>query len=194
MSQRSLCDIELLATGAFSPLERFMGQADYANVVEEMRLADGTVFSIPITLPVDESIRQWSGKEIALRSSTNGFIAVMFVEVFEWDCRLEAAEVCATTDARRPLVAEMASWPRYYASGPLKMLDLPKHYDFPEIRRTPQEVRKVLQETGFANVVAFQTRNPIHRAHEELTKRTAKHIGGALLIHPCGRSNQTGRY
>ncbi|MGH7828705.1 MAG: sulfate adenylyltransferase, partial [Candidatus Binatia bacterium] len=186
LSSRSLCDIELLATGAFSPLERFMSKADYTRVMEEMRLSDGTLFPIPLTLPADMLVRQWSGKQIALRSSKNELIAVMLVkEVFEWDYRVEAAKVYRTTDPRHPLVSEMASWPKYYVSGPLQVLDLPKHPDFPEIRKPPAEVRRLLEEKGFANVVAFQTRNPIHRAHEELTKRAAERIGGALLIHPA---------
>jgi len=184
LSSRSLCDIELLATGAFSPLDRFMGKADYTRVLEDMRLADGTLFPIPITLPIAVQPDQ-VGKEIALRSPSNELIAVLLVEeLFEWDLTFEALQVFGTTDVRHPLVAEMASWAKLYVSGPLKVLNLPKHYDFPEFRRTPEEVRKALRAMGYANVVAFQTRNPIHRAHEELTKRAADQVRGALLIHP----------
>jgi sulfate adenylyltransferase len=92
--------------------------------------------------------------------------------------------VLGTKDVRHPLVAEMASWGRVYVSGPLKVLSLPKHYDFSELRKTPKEVRATLEALGHTNVVAFQTRNPIHRAHEELTKRASEQIDGALLIHP----------
>ena len=184
LSSRSLCDIELLATGAFSPLDRFMGKADYTRVLEDMRLADGTLFPIPITLPIAVQPDQ-VGKEIALRSPSNELIAVLLVEeLFEWDLTFEALQVFGTTDVRHPLVAEMASWAKLYVSGPLKVLNLPKHYDFPEFRWTPEEVRKALRAMGYANVVAFQTRNPIHRAHEELTKRAADQVRGALLIHP----------
>lgn len=184
LSSRSLCDIELLASGAFSPLDRFMGKADYTQVLQEMRLADGTLFPIPITLPIAVYPDQL-GREIALRSPNNELIAVMVVdEVFEWDYTLETLQVFGTTDVRHPLVAEMASWAKLYVSGPLKVLNLPKHHDFPELRRTPEEVRKALRAMGYANVVAFQTRNPIHRAHEELTKRAADQVRGALLIHP----------
>jgi len=184
LSSRSLCDIELLATGAFSPLDRFMGKADYTRVLEDMQLADGTLFPIPITLPIAVQPDQ-VGKEIALRSPSNELIAVLLVEeLFEWDLTFEALQVFGTTDVRHPLVAEMASWAKLYVSGPLKVLNLPKHYDFPEFRRTPEEVRKALRAMGYANVVAFQTRNPIHRAHEELTKRAADQVRGALLIHP----------
>lgn len=184
LSSRSLCDIELLASGAFSPLDRFMDKADYNRVLEEMRLADGTLFPIPITLPI-AVLPDQLGREIALRSPSNELIAVMLVEeVFDWDRTLESLQVYGTTDVRHPLVAEMASWAKSYVSGPLKVLNLPKHYDFPELRRTPEEVRKALRAMGYANVVAFQTRNPIHRAHEELTKRAADQVRGALLIHP----------
>jgi sulfate adenylyltransferase len=183
LSSRSLCDIELLATGAFSPLDRFMSKADYDRVLEEMRLADGTLFPIPITLPVAAPPKP--GTTVALRSPNNELIAIMLVEeVFEWSHTSEALQVFGTTDARHPLVAEMGSWGKFYISGPLEVLDLPRRYDFPQLRRTPMEVRRCLQKLGCANVVAFQTRNPIHRAHEELTKRAADRIGGALLIHP----------
>jgi len=185
LSYRSLCDIELLATGAFSPLDRFMGKADYVRVLEEMRLGDGMLFPIPITLPVKaaDSIRE--GNDIVLRSPQNELLAVMSIEeVFRRDASKEAEFVCGTTDDRHPLVAEMASWPLTYISGPLRVISVPKHYDFAEHRRTPGQVRRALKSMGYTNVVAFQTRNPIHRAHEELTKRAAQQIGGTLLIHP----------
>ncbi len=185
LSPRSLADIELLAVGAFSPLARFMGRADYDRVLEEMRLADGTLFPIPITLPVAELKGIALDREILLRSPHNELIARMVVEeIYERDPEREARLVFGTLDVRHPLVAEMASWGRYYLSGPLQVLNLPKHYDFVELRRTPAEVRRALEALGFANVVAFQTRNPMHRAHEELTKRAAAEVEGALLIHP----------
>ena len=185
VSPRSLCDIELLATGGFSPLDRFMGEADYRRVLEEMRLVDGTLFPIPVTLPLQNAGSVRIGSEITLRSSNNDLIALMVVEeIFERDYEYEALRVCGSVDARHPLVAEMATWGNTYVSGPLTVLSLPKHYDFPELRRTPLEVRSVLEAMGCTNVVAFQTRNPIHRAHEELTKRAADQVRGALLIHP----------
>jgi len=185
LSARSLCDLELLTTGAFSPLDRFMGKADYTSVLDEMRLTDGTLFPIPITLPVAKTDGIHIGKEIALRSLKNELIAVMVVEeAFQWDPAMEALQVCGTTDVRHPLVAEMEQWGRIYVSGHLKVLNLPKHYDFPELRRTPAETRNLLKGLGYANVVAFQTRNPMHRVHEELTKRAADQVGGVLLLHP----------
>jgi sulfate adenylyltransferase len=184
LSARSLCDIELLAVGAFSPLDRFMNRGDYERVLEEMRLQNGTLFPIPVTLPiVDKSLQL--DKDIALRNANNDLIAVMTVEdLFAWDLHREASLVYCSTDVRHPLIAEMASWGRTYASGRLRVVTLPKHYDFVELRRTPTEVRNCLESFGYSSIVAFQTRNPIHRAHEELTKRAARSIGGALLIHP----------
>ena len=185
LSSRSMCDIELLATGGFSPLDRFMGKADYVRVLEEMRLENGTLFPIPITLPTAASQSIDVGKDIALRSPRNDLIGIMTVEeAFEWNASKEASLVLGTTDTRHPLVAEMASWGPLCISGPLKVLNLPKHYDFSDLRSTPAEIRSVLRLLGYKNVVAFQTRNPIHRAHEELTKRAAREVGGALLIHP----------
>ena len=185
LSPRSVCDLELLATGGFSPLDRFMGRCDYLRVIGEMRLADGAIFPIPVTLPVSETDGLQIGREVALRSPKNELLAVMLVEeIYEWDRMQEAAEVYRTTDSRHPLVAEMASWGRFYISGPLRVLSLPKHYDFPELRHTPQQVRALLVRLGRANVVAFQTRNPMHRAHEELTRRAAQAVDGTLLIHP----------
>jgi sulfate adenylyltransferase len=185
LSPRSLCDLELLSVGAFSPLDRFMGKADYTRVLEKMRLANGTLFPIPITLPIPDVRFVQNAKDIALRSPQNELLAVMTIEeVFEWDPAREAYLALGTTDVRHPLIAEMASWGKVFISGPLRVLDLPKHYDFSELRKTPAEVRSTLEALGHTDVVAFQTRNPIHRAHEELTKRASEQIDGGLLIHP----------
>ncbi|HUJ20470.1 MAG TPA: bifunctional sulfate adenylyltransferase/adenylylsulfate kinase [Bryobacteraceae bacterium] len=185
LSARNLCDLELLATGAFSPLDHFMGRADYRRVVDEMRLADGTLFSIPITLGVSELKGIQEGREIALRNSKNNLIAWMRVdEIFETDHQDEALKVFKTLDEKHPLVAEMRTWGRYALSGPIKVVEMPQHFDFPELRRTPAQVRSLLSRMGNPNVVAFQTRNPMHRAHEELTKRAAAQANANLLLHP----------
>jgi sulfate adenylyltransferase len=185
LSPRALADVELLAVGAFSPLDHFMGRDDYDRVLDEMRLADGRVFPIPITLPVADLRGIELDKDLLLRSPQNELIARMVVEeVYERDPGREARQVCGTLDVRHPLVAEMASWGRYYLSGRLQVLNVPKHYDFTELHKTPVEVRDTLNHLGYADVVAFQTRNPMHRAHEEMTKRAAADARGALLIHP----------
>jgi sulfate adenylyltransferase len=185
ISERSQCDLELLATGAFSPLDRFMSQADYRSVIERMRLADGTVFPIPVTLPVDADAPVEAGREIALRSSKNEILAVMRVdEIYEWDRDEAARKIFGTTDSKHPLVAEMARWGQWNISGPVRVLKLPTPADFRELRRTPAQVRSILEQRGRTNVVAFQTRNPMHRAHEELTRRASESIDGVLLLHP----------
>jgi sulfate adenylyltransferase len=185
ISTRALCDLELLATGAFSPLDRFMNKADYGRVLTEMRLSNGTLFPIPINLQIEsEALPSW-GEQVTLCDSRNNTIAVMQIEeVYEYDPQREARLVFGTTDARHPFVSEMIRWGKVYVSGELKILNLPVYHDFLELRLTPAEVRSRLEKMGNKNVIAFQTRNPMHRIHEELTKRAAEEVGGSLLIHP----------
>ncbi len=185
ISARALCDLELLATGAYSPLDRFMKKADYERVLTEMRLSNGTLFPIPVCLPLDEqSMPNW-GEAITLSDARNNPIAVMEIEeVYHYDPMREARLVLGSTDPRHPLISEMVSWGKVYVSGALKVINLPHYYDFVELRRTPAEVRALLEKMGHENVVAFQTRNPMHRIHEELTKRAAEEVNGSLLIHP----------
>ena len=185
LSERSICDLELLATGAFSPLDRFMGRDDYQRVLDEMRLADGHIFPIPVTLPVEPGAHVPLDGEVALRDSKNELLAVMAIEqAYEWDIGEVADKVLGTPDMRHPLVAEMHGWGKLNISGRLRVLQLPAHYDFKELRLTPAETRSSLGRLGHRNTVAFQTRNPIHRVHEELTKRAALEVKGALLLHP----------
>lgn len=185
LSMRSLCDLELLATGGFSPLQTFLNRADYVRVLEEMRLADGTLFPVPITLPVNDASGLQLDQELALRNSNNNLIAIIRVrEIYERQPDLEERAICGPYSEHHPLAREMHSWHKHYISGELKVLKLPVHYDFPELRRTPAEVRQLLESVGNPNVVAFQTRNPLHRAHEELTKRAAREASATLLLHP----------
>lgn len=190
LSLRNICDLELLATGAFSPLDRFMGRDDHERVVKEMRLTDGRVFPIPVALPVNSSsgiqkhVIDKQG-EIALRDQKNNVLAVMNVEeAYEWDKREYTREVLGTESVRHPLVAEIATWGDLNISGALRVIALPEYYDFPELRLTPAETRARLEKLGNNTVVAFQTRNPLHRAHEEMTKRAMETTGGNLLMHP----------
>ena len=185
LSERASCDLELLAVGAFSPLDRFLGREDYERVVAEMRLANGQLFPIPVTLPVSNDQSLTLDREVALVDSRNDILAVMTIEeIYEWDLAAIARDVFGTTDERHPLVAEMHRWGKRNISGRLKVLRLPTHYDFRELRLSPNETRSRLEATGFENVVAFQTRNPLHRAHEELTKRAVEDVNGVLLLHP----------
>jgi sulfate adenylyltransferase len=185
LTLRNLCDLELLATGAFSPVKQFLGREDYRSVLTDMRLANGTLFPIPITLAVEPSADIYVGGEIALTDQRNDLLAIMQVdEMYEWSWEEEALLICGTTDLRHPLVAEMQTWRKLYVSGGLRVLALPKYYDFRRLRLTPLEVRRKLSALGHQRVVAFQTRNPMHRAHEELTKRAMQKINGCLLLHP----------
>ncbi len=185
LSARNVCDLELLATGGFSPLSTFMSRADYDRVLEEMRLTSGVLFPLPITLTVNKDAGIKFGGELALADQHNNVLAVMHVEeIFEWDHEREARLAYGTNDLRHPLVAEMNSWGDCCVSGPIRVLQLPRYYDFRTLRLSPSEVRERLEGFGRRNVVALQTRNPLHRAHEELTARAAREIDGALLLHP----------
>ncbi len=185
LSARAVCDLELLATGAFSPLDRFMGQADHQRVLDEMRLTSGYLFPLPVTLPVNASPDIKLDSQIALRNDKNDLLAVMTIEeIYEWDLNEVAQKAFGTVDVRHPLVAEMHRWGKLNISGKLQMLQLPKHYDFVDLRLTPAQTRARLAQFGHPNVVAFQTRNPLHRVHEELTKRAADEVDGTLLLHP----------
>jgi sulfate adenylyltransferase len=185
LSSRAVCDLELLAVGAFSPLDRFMSEADHQSVLDNMRLTNGYVFPIPIPLPIDDDVVVAIGQDIALRDPQNDLLAIMTVEeIYEWDRDEVALKAFGSRDARHPLVAEMYRWGRRNISGPLQVLKLPVHYDFKNLRLTPAETRARLAQYGHQNVIAFQTRNPMHRVHEELTKRAIQEKDGVLLLHP----------
>jgi sulfate adenylyltransferase len=185
LTERAVCDLELLAVGAFSPLDRFMGRDDHRRVLDETRLASGHIFPVPVTLAVDPGPHIQLNQEIALRDSKNELLAVMAIEeIYEWDLDEVAQKVFGTLDLRHPLVSEMHRWGRYNISGRLQVLQLPRRYDFQGLRLTPAQTRARLKTYGHENVVAFQTRNPLHRAHEELTKRAVQEIDGVLLLHP----------
>src|ERR1043166_5076252 len=185
LTPRNICDLELIATGAFSPLDRFMSKADYERVLQEMRLANGSLFPLPVTLTCKRDQVTDNAEELALVDQFNNLLAVMRVEeIFDWDKEREAKHAYGTNDLRHPLVAEMNSWGEVCISGELKVVQLPHHYDFKNLRLTPAEVRARLQQMQHGNVVAFQTRNPLHRAHEELTARAAAEVNGTLLLHP----------
>ena len=186
ISERAVCDLEVLATGGFAPLDRFMGRADYERVLGEMRLASGQVFPIPVTLPADAGPGIRLDAEVALRTVKSEILAVMRLdEIYEWSLEQEARQVLGTVDPRHPLVAEMHGWGRVNLSGPVRLVNLPYHYDSRDLRLTPAETRARLECLGRPTVVAFQPRHPLHRAYEELTKRAADSVAGVLLLHPA---------
>lgn len=185
LTLRQICDLEMLAIGAFSPLDRFMSEADYKRVLDEMRLADGTVFPIPVCLSVSDISNVKIGTSIALRDTKNDLLAFMKVEeIYEWNATELAEKVFGTSDSRHPLVSEINRWGKYNLSGELQVLQLPKYYDFQDLRLTPTQTREKLSAIGNKNVVAFQTRNPLHLAHETMTKRALEKVDGTLLLHP----------
>ncbi len=185
ISERSACDLQLLACGAFSPLDRFVGKEDHARILEEMRLSSGHIFPIPITLPISQDSGIRLDQEVAIRSVRNELLGIVTAEeIYEWDMGGVSEKVFGTNDPRHPLIAEMGRWGKYNLSGSLRVLQLPEYYDFPDLRLTPSEVRDKLTALGHPNVVAFQTRNPLHRAHEEMTHRAIDQVDGTLLLHP----------
>lgn len=185
LTPRQIFDLELLAVGAFSPLDRFMGQDDYQSVLQQMKLVNGTIWPIPITFTIKKEDLPPSSEFLTLRDAYNRLLAVMQIEeLYHYDWREEAKMVYGTSDIKHPMVSEMISWGDHCISGELHVLKLPQHDDFSELRLTPQQTRLRLEQMGSPNVVAFQTRNPMHRVHEELTKHAARQVGGSLLIHP----------
>jgi sulfate adenylyltransferase len=188
LTARQLCDLELLADGAFSPLTGFLGEEDYEGVCERMRLADGTLWPMPINFDVTEEIAAQvaPGASLALRDPEGVMLAALHVsELYRPDKEREAKLVFGTTDRAHPGVAYLLdkAGPVYLA-GRLEVLSLPHHYDYKALRLTPAELRARFRQLGWSKVVAFQTRNPMHRAHVELTLRAARQVEANLLVHP----------
>ncbi|HTQ81470.1 MAG TPA: bifunctional sulfate adenylyltransferase/adenylylsulfate kinase [Thermoanaerobaculia bacterium] len=189
VTPRQFCDLELLLNGSFSPLTGFMGKADHDSVCARMRLADGTLWPIPITLDIPKEVaaKLTAGKSVlALRDPEGVMLAALHIEeLWEPDLPAAAQDVFGTTDTKHPGVAHLLkSTHPVFLGGRLEGLQLPVHYDFRSLRRTPAELRAEFAREGWRRVVAFQTRNPMHRAHCELTLRAAKEAQANLLIHP----------
>ena len=193
LTHRQLCDLELILNGGFSPLEGFLGQADYERVRDDMRLADGTLWPIPVTLDVSEAFAAKvegasaaSPVPIALRDAEGVLIAVMDVtEAWRPDKALEAERVFGADDAAHPAVHYLHHQANpVYLGGRVRGIEHPTHYDFKHLRNTPQQLREFFDKVGWSRIVAFQTRNPMHRAHQELTFRAAQEVEANLLIHP----------
>lgn len=185
LSRRAIFDLEMLAVGAFSPLDRFMGKRDYKCVLNESRLASGHIFPIPVTLSVELTMKIRPGKEVALRDEKNNLLAVMSIqEIYEWDIPHEASRVFRRVDARHPFIAEMQRLSKVNISGPMRVLRLPLHHDLGDLCLTPAETRQRLQKLGRANVVAFQTRTPLPRAEEAWGEGASQAVDGSLLLHP----------
>jgi len=188
LNMRQVCDIEMLLNGAFSPLEGFLDEKDYQSVLSNMRLASGVIWPMPINLDVkpDFADKLKVGDEIALRDGEGVLIATMKISsIYRPDKALEAKSVFGTNDAAHPGVSYLMQRSHdVYLGGKLRGVEAPSHYDFKHLRDTPKEMRDRFQKLGWRKVVAFQTRNPMHRAHQELTFRAAKDVEANLLIQP----------
>jgi ATP sulfurylase len=183
---REIADLELIAVGAASPLAGFLRRADYLSVLERLRLADGTVWPLPFTLAVeDEGLRRLQpGAEAALADGAGRLWGVIAVEeIYERDVRHEARSVYGTEDPGHPGVAQLLGRPRWLVGGPVRVLPLPADLAFARYRLTPRELRAEIERRGWGRVAGFQTRNPIHRAHEHLTK-VALEVTDGLVLHP----------
>ncbi len=188
LTPRQRCDLELLMSGGFSPLKGFLNREDYHSVLETMRLADGTLWPVPVVLdmPEEHASRLSKGDRLALRDDEGVMLGILHVEeVWRADRQLEAEKVYGTIDPAHPGVRHLLeSTHPVYAGGRVEGIHPPAHYDFRTLRRTPAEMRSEFQRLGWRRVVAFQTRNPLHRAHFELTLRAARECNANLLIHP----------
>jgi sulfate adenylyltransferase len=188
LTPRQLCDLELILTGGFSPLTGFMTKTDYERVCSDMRLEDGTLWPMPITLDVSEEAAAGLsvGDNLALRDPEGVMLATLRIgDLFRPERRAEAEQVFGTASAEHPGVDYLLNQSHpVYVGGQLEGFELPTHYDFRQLRRTPAALREEFARRGWTKVVAFQTRNPMHRAHVELTMRAASEVGANVLIHP----------
>jgi sulfate adenylyltransferase len=186
LTPREVADIECLAVGALSPLEGFLGRADYESVVADMRLASGLVWTLPVTLAAtaDEVIDLKIDTDVALRDPLGEPLAVLHLEeIYAYDREEEAESVFRTSDPAHPGVATLLAQGEWLLGGRVTVLRLPRGRPFVSYRLTPREVRRAVADRGWRTLVGFQTRNPIHRAHEYLTKCALEQVDG-LLLHP----------
>ena len=188
LTPRQICDLDLLMNGGFNPLKGFLSEADYDSVVDNLRLTDGSLWPMPITLDVGQDFADSleTGQDIALRDQEGVILAIMSVSD-RWtpDKSREAEKVFGADDIAHPAVNYLHNTAGpVYLGGPITGIQSPVHYDFRALRNTPNETRAFFRKLGWRRIVAFQTRNPLHRAHQELTFRAARDVQANLLIHP----------
>ncbi len=188
LTYRQLCDVELLLNGGFSPLEGFLSQADYQRVLSDLHLSNGILWPMPITLDVSETFAESiaPGSRVALRDPEGVLLAVLDVaDIWRPDKTAEALQVFGSDDPHHPGVDYLLHKAQpVYLGGRLSGIEPPIHYDFKHLRDTPRELRDKFRKWGWRRVVAFQTRNPMHRAHYELTFRAAQLTEANLLLQP----------
>ncbi|NYJ05839.1 sulfate adenylyltransferase [Geodermatophilus daqingensis] len=187
LTRRQRCDLELLATGAFSPLRSFLDRADSESVCASMRLTSGELWPVPVTLDLPGNVVDAGSAAgaVVLRVKGSPLAVLWLREAWQPDRVAEARAVFGTTDPAHPGVHHLLHQTHpWYVTGRLEVLRLPHHPAFGALRHTPAEVRSLLSERGWQRVVAFQTRNPMHRAHQELTIRAARDLDAAVLLHP----------
>ncbi len=188
LTRRQLCDLELILNGGFAPLAGFMSKADYESVLDNMRLADGSVWPMPVMLDVDRAFVEdmQADQQVALRDPEGLLLAILkFKECWAVPHHREAQAIFGTTDETHPGVAYLFQQTKeMYVSGTLLAVSMPHHYDFTHLRYTPAELKGIFQQRGWKKIVGFQTRNPMHRAHQELTRRACEQTGANLLLHP----------
>ncbi len=191
LNEYQISDLEMIATGAFSPLEGFINSKDYKSVLETMRLSNGIVWSMPITLDIKKEQNIKEGDEVGLYDEDNNFLGIIKVEEkYEYDKRKEVLSVFKTDDEKHPAIAKVFSQGEFYIAGKIYVVSLPKRYNFVEYRLTPAQTRKIFEQKNWQRIVAFQTRNPIHRAHEYILK-CALEISDGLFLHPIvGKTKQ----
>ncbi|MFH2065502.1 MAG: bifunctional sulfate adenylyltransferase/adenylylsulfate kinase [Pseudomonadota bacterium] len=198
LNDRQLCDLELLATGAFSPLEGFMNRSDYESVLDRMRLQNNLLWPIPVCLDVSESVARSleSGQSIALRDPEGFLLAVMHIEdIWRVDRNKEAEAIYGTTDVNHPGVDYLLNGSGdFYIGGPVEVISLPLHFDFQQIRQTPKEIRNLYKKLAWKRVVGFQTRHPIHRPQFEMTLHAMRETKANLLIMPVAGMTKPGDF
>ena len=187
LTLRQLCDLEMIMSGAFSPLTGFLTRADYDGVVERMRLHTGVLWPLPITLDVTDTFAEklQIGDVIGLADVDGALLAVLEIEDrWQPDLKYEAFQIYETQDFGHSGVAGLSRSHTTYLGGAIHGLEMPQHFDFPQLRHTPQQLRELMATLGWSRVLTFQTRNPLPRTHVELIRRAAREIDGKILLHP----------
>ena len=188
LRDRQICDLEMIMNGAFAPLNGFLGKNDYENVLSEMRLENGSLWPLPIMLDIDKefSTKLTVGDKLTLKDKEGFSIAIIKIDdIWEPDLNNEAELVFGTKDCSHPGVDYLINQTNsVYIGGKIKTITIPRHYDYENLRQTPSSLKKKFEQLGWENVVAFQTRNPLHRAHVEMTLSALEEFDANLLIHP----------